>query len=123
MMKQLFVLDPDYKPMAEKYEKKDALWAVGIYLVVILLYLSAGYLTMMTGSNISAIIINYLLLALVLIVVCMRDQKLNTVGLTFKHFKRSLMVGTTIGLAISVCVNIIPTILSGGQWLGSGGLL
>lgn len=109
--------------MAQAYDKKDALLAAGVYLCVILSYLVAGYLLMTTGSILPAILANIILVVVVLIIVYMRKQKLNTVGLSLHNFKRSLIVGTVIGLIFSVCGNIIPTILSGGQWSGFGSML
>jgi membrane protease YdiL (CAAX protease family) len=123
MRKRIFATDPSYKLMIAMYRKTDALLATGVYLCLILMYLVAGYLLMTSGSILPAILVNILLMAIVLLVVRIRKQKLSTVGFTFHNFKRALIVGTATGLIFSVCGNIIPTILSGGEWTGWDSIL
>ncbi|MDR1687583.1 MAG: CPBP family intramembrane metalloprotease [Clostridiales bacterium] len=118
MIKKILTTDPSYKQMTMAYNKIEAVLAVGLYICVIVLYLAAGYIGMISGSNLIAIFANVLLAAMVLVIIRIRKQKFSTVGFTLSHFKRSLIIGAVAGLILSICANIIPTILSGGQWMG-----
>lgn len=122
-MKNMVATDPTYQKMVGTYDKTDAVLAVGVYLSVLLLYLGAGYLLMTVGSILPAILANIVLIGIVLVCLRIRKQKLSTVGITLCSFKRSFIVGATIGLVLSICGNIVPTVLSGGQWAGAASML
>jgi membrane protease YdiL (CAAX protease family) len=106
--------------MTAAYNGIDALWAVGVYICVIIVYSAAGYLSMISGSEsyYFSVFANILLAATVFIALRIRKQRLSTAGFNLSRLKRSLMVGAVTGVILSLCANIIPTLLSGGQWAG-----
>jgi membrane protease YdiL (CAAX protease family) len=114
-----FTSDATYKQMTTKYEKKDAFLAFLVYIIVISLLFGLGLLQIKTSiSPIYPGLLNLLIsVSLIIIVLRFRKQKLDSVGITLKHFIKALIVGLVLGIILSM-ITIIPAIMSGGKWTG-----
>ena len=120
-MKNMFAFDATYKEMNATYGKRDTLLAVGLYFLLMLLYMCAGIVLVKWGIYLN-VYVNILSIAICIAVVLLRGQKLKTIGFTLNRFFRGLIAGTVCGVVISM-LNIIPAIVSGGNWMGLNGLL
>jgi len=121
MMKKMFALDATYKEMNAAYDKRDTVLAIGLYFLIVLLYMCAGIVLVTWGVYLN-VYVNILSIIICVAIVLLRKQKLKTIGFTLDRFLRGLLVGTICGVAVSM-INIIPAIVSGGKWLGLNGLL
>ena len=121
MIKKIFTFDAGYEKMNKEYNKKDALFAIGLYFLVMLLYLCAGIVLVTWGVYLN-VYVNLLSIVICIVIVLLRRQKLNTIGFTLNHFIRALVVGIIWGIAVSM-LNIVPSIQAGGRWMGLNNLL
>lgn len=118
MLKKIFASDPSYKNMTSNYNTIDAFIAIGLYIIIMMSYLGMGIFQAKTGINLG-IYVSVALMALCIVLVIARKQKLDTIGLTKNHFIKALLTGFVAGACFSL-LNIIPAIQSGGKWTSSG---
>jgi len=107
--------------MNAEFNRKDTMLAVGVYFLLMLMYLGAGFV-LVTWDIYLNVYVNLFSIVLCIVIVLARKQKLRTVGFTFNRFLRALIVGTICGVVFSM-INIIPALASGGKWTGSNQLL
>ena len=103
------------------YGKMDTFLAVGFYFLLMILYMCAGIVLVTWGVYLN-VYVSIISTIICIAVVLLRKQKLKTIGFTLNRFFRGLITGTVCGVILSM-VNIIPTIVSGGKWMGLSGLL
>jgi len=115
MLKNFFSSDPTYQQMTSVYEKKDALVAIGVYILTLLLFLGAGFLHFILGVRLTIELAIVLLLFVVVAIVHLRKQKLNSVGFTLRHFKKALLFGAVLAVIISL-PTVILHIMAGHHW-------
>ena len=121
MIKKIFTSDTDYRQMTVDYNRTDALLAVGLYIFCILSYFVMGVIQSTKGVYLG-IYVNVFLMLVCVAIVLIRKQKLQSIGLTPRHFTKALIVGLVCGVVFSM-LNIIPAIASGGKWIGFTPLL
>jgi membrane protease YdiL (CAAX protease family) len=121
MLKKIFTFDAAYNQMNTAYSKKDAAIAVSFYFLVMLMYLFAGFVQV-TWEILLNVYVNLLSMAICIVIVLARGQKLDTIGFTLNRFLRAIIVGIIWGAAMAM-LNIIPAIISGGKWTGFNYLL
>ncbi|BBF44876.1 hypothetical protein lbkm_3615 [Lachnospiraceae bacterium KM106-2] len=87
----------DYKELQERYHKKEGIGAIGIYLLAMLLAALQGYCY---TTNLKASILDYLQtvfdvldIFILLLLVKVAKQKLNTIGFTKQSFLKSAILG------------------------------
>ncbi len=112
LIKNFFKTDEVYNEDVAKYTKVDGMFAVGYYIFFLVVYYIMGKIYVEKEIYLG-IWCNLGLGILPVIIVKLRNQKLSTLGLSIKKLKKSLVVGTILGLLMVFANNVIPSILSG----------
>ena len=115
-IKRIYASDAAYKQMLENYTAKDTAFAVGLYIIIALGYLGMGIVHAATGLYLGGYF-NLISILLCFLLLFIRKQKSDTVGLTSTHVRKGILVGLISGTVFSL-LNIIPAIQSGSIWAG-----
>jgi len=115
MIKKCFSSDASYQEV-KNFEVKDALMAVVLYIISMVLLLLAGIIHTYTSISgyYASIAANVLMIFICAGFVAIRKQKRDSVGLNLNHFVKALLLGLVVGIIFSL-LNIIPAIQSGGK--------
>ncbi len=111
-IKQFFAVDSNYKQSTSEYTKTDGVIAVIYYFILMFSYYSMGKIYVEKGMYLG-IICNIVLVAICIGLVIVRRQKINSLGLSYKKLKQSLLLGLVLGLCFILFNNIIPGIAGG----------
>lgn len=117
MAKQIKFLEINatYKGMIGTYNKKDAIWAFGVYILVMISYYIMGVLY--SDKNVYlGYQINVALAVICVIIVLIRKQKLKSIGFDKIEIKKSFVFGIVLALFIFL-VDFIPGYLAGYEML------
>lgn len=113
-LKNFFSIDKDYKETLKKYELKDGILAIIIYILVLSLCYLAG--VVYAEKNIYlGYEVNFFLALLCILCVLIRHQPLNTLGFSKKNLFKSLILGLSFS-AILLIINLTFGILGGHQF-------
>ncbi len=110
--------DENYKQTVSQYTKYDAICAIGIYLGVMVSYYVMGILyskyNMYLGVH-----VNIAIGILCVVLVLARKQKLSSIGFTTNNLKRSVLIGSGLGLCITL-INVVPNMVVHSQFVSIG---
>jgi membrane protease YdiL (CAAX protease family) len=113
--------DENYKQTVSQYTKYDAICAIGIYLGVMVSYYVMGILyskyNMYLGVH-----VNIAIGILCVVLVLARKQKLSSIGFTTNNLKRSVLIGSGLGLCITL-INVVPNMVVHSQFVSIGRLV
>jgi len=104
--------DVEYTKNIKHYTAKDGVIAIGYYIFFMITYYFMGKIYKERQLYIGVPCNLILALVCILIVIC-RKQKLETIGLTLKNAKKSIILGSILGLIEVIFNNVLPSILSG----------
>jgi uncharacterized protein len=108
-IKQFFAVDSNYNESTSEYTKTDGIIAVIYYLNLMFSYYFMGRVYVEQGIYLG-IICNIVLVVICIGLVLVRRQKINSLGLSYKKLKQSLLLGLVLGLFFILFNNIIPGI-------------
>ena len=111
-MKTKLQAEENYSKRLQEYTVRDSAWAIGYYVLMVVVYYFMGRAYANTGKY-YGYYVNICLMIIPLIIV----RKFSALGLCRKNLKRSLIVSATIGLLILLIFTIIPGILTGSTLL------
>ncbi len=114
MIKKFFSTDDSYKEMISKYTTIDGILAMAMYILLLFVYYFMGLLFIQRQIYLG-VPINLLLIAICVMLVLMRKQKLSSIGFTLKNIGKSLLTGIFLGIIFSFFMNVLPNILAGGK--------
>jgi membrane protease YdiL (CAAX protease family) len=114
MIKRFFSTDSSYKEQIAHYDKIDGMLALALYAVLMVAYYFMGILFVQKNLYLG-VPINLLMIVLCIVLVLIRKQRLNSIGVTAKNVGRALLIGMVFGILFSLAMNVIPSILTGGK--------
>lgn len=114
LIKCFFITDKFYKEDVLTYEKVDAYIALIYYIFFMALYYFMGsvYAEKQVYLGVQ---INIISAVICLIIIKVRKQKLSTVGFSMYKMKKSLILGSALGVMLLLASSILPNLLSGNQ--------
>ncbi|MCL2415284.1 MAG: CPBP family intramembrane metalloprotease [Defluviitaleaceae bacterium] len=104
--KKIISTDKTYENMLKNYTKADAFLAIGLFLFFILLISALIWVAMNYMINLSFFLF-VMMIASTFIIMRIRKQKLNTVGITNVNFLKSLVLGVVCSIPVVIFV-VIP---------------
>lgn len=107
MKNKLLYKDPSYLDLLKSFAMRDALTAIGYYVIFMLVLYFTGYIASNNGKYLGA----YASLILMLIPV-MLCRKLSTIGINRRNLLKSLIVSSVIGILFLLVYTIIPGIMT-----------
>ncbi len=105
MTKKFFKIDNTYFEGVSQYNRKDAIIAIIIYLVIMMAYYIMGLIYMKKGLYIG-IEVNVGLAILCFLAIKLRKQSLSSIGFTKRNFKKSMLLGLILGLIVLIANNL-----------------
>jgi membrane protease YdiL (CAAX protease family) len=114
MIKRFFSTDSSYKEQIAHYDKIDGMLALALYAVLMVAYYFMGILFVQKNLYLG-VPINLLMIVLCIVLVLIRKERLNSIGVTAKNVGRALLIGMVFGILFSLAMNVIPSILTGGK--------
>ena len=116
MMKKFFTPNDSYKEMLLDYTKTDGMIAVMLYILLMFVYYFMGVLYIRKHLYLG-IPVSLMLIAVCIILVLARKQKLASIGFTRKNMGKALITGVILGIIFSFFMNILPNIFAGGKFI------
>jgi hypothetical protein len=86
-IKKFITADDAYKKMVSQYTAADGLFALSLYVIVILAYYFL-FLLMIRNHIYLVVPFNLMLIALCVLLVLARKQKLDSIGITLGHLEK-----------------------------------
>ena len=111
-IKSFFTTDNHYKEMTSNYKKIDAYIALIFYMFFLLVYYFMGRIYAEKQIYLGTVI-NIMLAVICLIIIKFRKQKLDSLGLSRNNIKKSLILGTILGVILLLLNGILPNIIAG----------
>lgn len=115
-VKKYFSTDNEYKAGITEYTKKDGILSILYYLFCMLTYYFMGRVYL-TNHLYLGIVCNMGLMVVCVMIVLLRKQKIQSLGITFRKSKQSFILGSILGICIIFFNNIIPAVLSGYHFI------
>ena len=109
----LFAADKEYIKNLEAYTFRDAVTAIALYAIVMIVYYIMGKIYFQSGVY-HGVIVN-LGIILLPIILCFRN--LSKTGLSARNLKKSLIVSFILGMIVLLSISIIPGIISQAKLL------
>jgi membrane protease YdiL (CAAX protease family) len=105
--------------MTAWYGKEDGLLALALYVLLLIVYYFMGMIDAKYHLYFG-VPVNLLFIGICVILVKLRRQSLSTIGMTKRNMRKSLLTGLIFGLIITLAMNVLPNILSGGKLVSTG---
>lgn len=104
MLAGFFKTNETYKEQVEKYDRKDAILAIAVWVIVMVIYYLMGQLY--TKSNVYVgTYVNITLAFLCISLVLIRKQKVATIGFATANVVKSVLLGGILGIIVVISVN------------------
>lgn len=117
LIKSFFITDKSYKEDVLNYVKVDAYIALIFYVFFMIMYYFMGRVYAERQIYLG-VWINIILTVICLIIIKVRKQKLSSVGFTMYKMKKSLILGSVLGVMLLITSSILPNLLAGNRMIG-----
>ncbi len=125
MNKILKALQPDqgFAEEVSNYKKKDALFAIALFLAMCGLYailaaLETGYVVIRENIRFIGGIFNIAMSGMTVLLVLMRNEKLSSIGLYGGQWKKSCVIGLILA-SLLFFMNCLSNIFAGATWIAA----
>jgi len=106
MLRSFFKTEESYKEQVAKYDKKDALMAIVVWVVVMATYYLMGQLYANKGVDFG-IYVNIALAISCVSLVLLRKEKIATIGFTKNNMGKAIVLGSILGILIVVGNSVV----------------